>query len=195
MKSWPCLVATLVFASACGTVERRPRVLITTPLGEMTAVVELEKAPLTSRQFLKNVDNEVYNDGRAAFYRVLRPNNQPNNPVTIQVIQGGVDRDTGDLNTDYIPHENTRATGLRHRHGTLSMARDEPGSANTEFFICIGDQPELDLGGARNPDGKGFAAFGRITSGMSTVSDIQEQPDSEQYLTSPVPIVSIRRKL
>jgi peptidyl-prolyl cis-trans isomerase A (cyclophilin A) len=75
------------------------------------------------------------------------------------------------------------------------MAREEPGSANTEFFICIGAQPELDFGGKRNPDGKGFAAFGKITSGMKIVRQIQKLKDKQQYLENAVPILNIRRKL
>ena len=73
------------------------------------------------------------------------------------------------------------------------MARSEPGSASSEFFICIGDQPELDFNGKRNPDGQGFAAFGRVTEGMDVVRRIQQLQDSIQILTEPVKIVSIRR--
>jgi peptidyl-prolyl cis-trans isomerase A (cyclophilin A) len=56
------------------------------------------------------------------------------------------------------------------------MARGAPGSASSEFFICINDQPELDFGGARNPDGQGFAAFGRVVQGMDIVRRIQQAP-------------------
>ncbi len=188
------LLAFLIVIT-CGCRSARPRVVIETPLGEITAVIETEKAKLTSQQFLKNVDNEVYANQRSHFYRVVRLDNQPENPVKIEVIQGGVDRNTGDLKTDYIPHETTRTTGILHRDGTLSMAREEPGTANTEFFICIGKQPELDFGGKRNPDGKGFAAFGKITSGMNIVRKIQQLKDSDQYLDEPLPILRIRRKL
>lgn len=186
------LAVALILTSACSS---RPRVVIETPLGDITAVIESEYAPQTSRQFLKNVDNEVYASGRGSFYRVVRLDNQPINPIKIEVIQGGIDRETGDLSTDFIPHENTRDSGIRHRNGTLSMAREDPGSANTEFFICIGAQPELDFGGKRNPDGEGFAAFGQITSGMKIVRQIQKLKDKQQYLKSPVPILNIRRKL
>lgn len=64
-------------------------------------------------------------------------------------------------------------SGLRHVDGAISMARGAPGSASSEFFICIGDQPELDAGGRRNPDGQGFAAFGRVVSGMDVARRIQ----------------------
>jgi peptidyl-prolyl cis-trans isomerase A (cyclophilin A) len=84
-------------------------------------------------------------------------------------------------------------TGLHHLNGTLSMARSEPGTATSEFFICIGDQPELDFEGRRNPDGAGFAAFGRVVKGMNVVRAIQQQQDRKQYLIEPVKISSIRR--
>ena len=62
------------------------------------------------------------------------------------------------------------------------MARNEPGSASSEFFICIGDQPELDFGGKRNPDGQGFAAFGKVIRGIDIVRKIQNQPAKGQWL-------------
>ena len=61
------------------------------------------------------------------------------------------------------------------------MARGGPQSATSEFFICINNQPELNFGGKRNPDGQGFAAFGQVTSGMDVVKKIQLQPDNKQY--------------
>jgi peptidyl-prolyl cis-trans isomerase A (cyclophilin A) len=72
------------------------------------------------------------------------------------------------------------------------MARNSPGTASTEFFICIGNQPELDFGGKRNPDGQGFAAFGRVNKGMDIVRKIQKMKDKDQYLQEPVS-VTIRR--
>ncbi len=74
------------------------------------------------------------------------------------------------------------------------MARDaNPNSATSEFFICINDQPELNFGGKRNPDGQGFAAFGKVTKGMDVVKKIQKEKDKEQYLIDRVVIYSIRR--
>lgn len=71
----------------------------------------------------------------------MRPNNQPDNDVKIDVIQGGLRNDSSVGNLTPIAHETTEATGLKHLDGTLSMARSEPGSASSEFFICIGDKP------------------------------------------------------
>lgn len=114
--------------------------------------------------------------------------NQPDNDVKIEVIQGGI---FDDKLIDQIPpisHETTEMTGIKHKDGTLSMARYTPGTASTEFFICVGDQPELDFGGKRNPDGQGFAAFGKVVSGMDVVQKIQQGKDTTQYLIDPVEI-------
>ena len=71
------------------------------------------------------------------------------------------------------------------------MARMQPGSASTEFFICIGDQPSLDYGGTRNSDLQGFAAFGKVIEGMDVVRAIQALPDEGQYLKKQVLIRDI----
>jgi peptidyl-prolyl cis-trans isomerase A (cyclophilin A) len=73
------------------------------------------------------------------------------------------------------------------------MARAEPDTARSEFFICIGEQPSLDAGGARNPDGQGFAAFGRVVRGMDVVRKIQAAPAKGETLTPPIRIVHARR--
>jgi peptidyl-prolyl cis-trans isomerase A (cyclophilin A) len=83
-------------------------------------------------------------------------------------------------------HENTEQTGILHQDGVISMVRNEPGSASSDFFICINDQPELDFGGKRNPDGVGFAAFGKVLKGMNVVRKIQTMSDDGQYLVQDV---------
>jgi peptidyl-prolyl cis-trans isomerase A (cyclophilin A) len=83
---------------------------------------------------------------------------------------------------------------LAHKDGTISMARDGPDTATSDFFICIGDQPELDFGGKRNPDGQGFAAFGRVVKGMEVVKKIQACPADKQTLEPVVNIGKIARK-
>ena len=73
------------------------------------------------------------------------------------------------------------------------MARNEPGSASTEFFICIGDQPSLDFGGDRNPDGEGFAAFGKVITGMEVVHRIHQLPVEGQNLDPVIKILQVSR--
>ena len=68
------------------------------------------------------------------------------------------------------------------------MARDGPDTAQDSFSICIGDQPELDFGGKRNPDGQGFAAFGRVVKGMDVVRQIHTSAANGQQLTPPIRI-------
>jgi peptidyl-prolyl cis-trans isomerase A (cyclophilin A) len=99
-----------------------------------------------------------------------------------------------DSSVPFIPHETTATTGLSHLDGTLSLAREGPGTANTEFAICVGPQPELDFGGLRNPDGQGFAVFGRVIDGMDVVRRIQKLPESGQYLERDLPITSVRKR-
>ena len=163
--------------------------LMKTSLGNIRLELYPEKAPATVANFLKYVDNQLY-DG-TNFYRVCTPENEKDRSIQIQVIQGGdvpVDKQF-----EPIPLETTNITGIRHHDGTLSMARDQPNSATSSFFICINNQPELDFAGKRNPDGQGFTAFGEVTIGMEVVKKIQEQKEKDQYLIHPVLIFSIRR--
>jgi len=134
------------------------------------------------------------------FYRTVSPKND-NNPATISVIQGGLG--DGGKRLPPIAHETTKITGLRHRDGVISMARDAPGSATSEFFICLGDNPALDHGGARNKDGQGFAAFGRVAEGMDVVRAIHDAPTVSrsgdpymkgQMIEKPVRILELSRK-
>jgi peptidyl-prolyl cis-trans isomerase A (cyclophilin A) len=117
--------------------------------------------------------------------------NQPDNQVKIEVIQGGLFHDHVLDTIAPIIHESTLETGILHTDGVISMARNHPGSASTEFFICIGDQPSLDFGGKRNPDGQGFAAFGKVISGMDVARAIQALPERGQILEKQVRIREI----
>jgi peptidyl-prolyl cis-trans isomerase A (cyclophilin A) len=181
--------ASACVAAACNPQTQSPRVVFETPEGVITAEIYPEQAPVTAGNFLKLVDEGVYSNNKTVFYRVVRMDNQSGD-VKIEVIQGGLsDRNA----VETIPHETTAETGILHLDGTLSMARSKPGTASSEFFICIGNQPELDFGGKRNPDGVGFAAFGRVVEGMDVVKKIQQQKDQDQYLIEPVPVTSIRR--
>lgn len=189
-------------------------VIITTEYGEIEVALATGAAPITTSNFIRYVDAGMYNGGR--FHRTVTLENQsnanlkkekigagidpdadrgllPNDRIAIEVIQGGINPDRQDELGPPIPLERTSDTGLRHEDGTISMARLTPDSAVSDFFICIGDQPELDFGGRRNPDGQGFAAFGKVTSGMEVVRAIQHAPADGQTLDPPVPIISIVR--
>jgi peptidyl-prolyl cis-trans isomerase A (cyclophilin A) len=176
--------------------ERVCPVAIDTALGPIGVLLELGRAPISAGDFLKYVDRGLYTGG--TFYRTVRPDDDPK-PIKIEVLQGGLTDDSKYL--DPITHEPTSRTGLRHRNGTISIARDAVGTGSAgAFFICIGDQPELDFGGKRNPDGQGFAAFGHVTSGMKLVHEMwslktQGPPGSSggELIASPVQILGARR--
>jgi peptidyl-prolyl cis-trans isomerase A (cyclophilin A) len=185
--------ATVAVAAAAAGAQPRARipVVIETSLGAIYAELDSAKAPVTVTNFLRYVDAHAYDRGR--FYRTVRLDNQPDSPVKIEVIQGGAASDTSGPRWPAIPLERTSVTGLRHTDGALSMARGGPDSATSDFFICIGEQPELDFGGRRNPDGQGFAAFGHVTRGMDVVRRIQALKSRAQALTPAVTIVRITR--
>jgi peptidyl-prolyl cis-trans isomerase A (cyclophilin A) len=166
-----------------------PRILMQTELGDILIELYPQQAPITVNNFLRYVVENRFTD--AVFYRVVRADNQPNNQIKIDVIQGGLLQDDHPQMLSPIPHESTQQTGLRHADGTLSMARNQPGSASSEFFICVGAQPELDFGGKRNPDGAGFAAFGKVIEGMDVVNKIHQSPAKEQTLEPRISITSI----
>lgn len=174
---WLALAAGAALLAACGKAPADNKVLVRmqTDKGDIVIEVYPERAPLTSANFLAYVDGGLY-DG-AVFYRVTRPDNDP----MIEVVQGGLWAPwrEGEEGYDFvaprpeIAHETTETSGLSHTDGVVSMARGAPGTAASEFFISVGDNKELDFAGARNPDGQGFAAFGRVVAGMDVVRAIQ----------------------
>ena len=167
-----------------------PVIIIKTELGDINVELYENDAPVTVENFLKYVDSSAFVN--SSFYRTVTLSNQPGNDIKIEVIQGGLYEE--DKMFAPIQHEPTVETGILHKNGVISMARNEPGSATSEFFICVGDQPELDYGGKRNPDGQGFAAFGKVISGMDVVLKIHVQPDSAQALYPRIGIIDIIRK-
>lgn len=169
------------------------RVLITTSVGEIEVEVDTVRAPGTAANFLKYVDAGHYANGQ--FHRTVKtlPDNQPTNTVKIDVIQAGADPAKEQSSFPPIKLERTNKTALKHVDGALSMARNGPDTATSDFFICVGDQPELDFGGKRNPDGQGFAVFGRVVRGIEVVRKIHTAPAKGQKLTPPVRIESAKR--
>ena len=184
-------LALLPAAVALADDPKPVRVLIKTEAGDIEVELDAKAAPNTVANFLKYADAKFYDGGR--FHRTVTPANQPNNKVKIEVIQGGPNPAKAKDDFPPIKLERTRDTKLAHKDGTISMARDGPDSATSDIFICVGDQPELDFGGKRNPDGQGFAAFGKVVKGMDVVKKIQQSAADGQTLKPPVKIESVRR--
>src|SRR4051812_2282054 len=186
------LIAVLLIA--CSSPKYKyPHVIIETGFGDIEAEIYTDKAPKTANAFLRYVDSGLYD--RSNFYRVLTVDNQPSNAAKAKLIQGGIWKTNPSraLAMQGIPHETTQQTGIRHTNGILSMARLAPGTATTEFFICVGNQPGFDYGGENNPDGQGYAAFGKVVKGMDVVRKIYDQPENDQAFTPPVAIISIKK--
>ena len=188
MKKHVLLLTFLMVSSARETIIP---ISMEAELGPIQLELYPDRAPITVSNFLRYVDENRYEDFH--FYRVVHMENQPDNDVKIEVIQGGLGFDKHPMELPTIVHETTDKTGIRHLNGILSMARLEPGTASSEIFICINDQPELDFGGKRNPDSQGFAAFGKVISGMDVIRKIQLLPETNQILDKVVKVNSIQR--
>jgi peptidyl-prolyl cis-trans isomerase A (cyclophilin A) len=182
-----CALSLVIAPAAAQTV----RVRFDTVLGAFEVEIDPARAPVTATNFLKYVDGGFYDGGRV--HRSARLETQAARPVKIEVIQAGIDPARRSEGFSAIPLERTSVTGILHKDGTISMARSGPDTATSDFFICIGDQPSLDFGGARNPDGQGFAAFGRVVSGMDVVRAIHKAPAEVETLTPPITITRASR--
>jgi len=189
---WAATLLILALFNSCGKKYAHPHVLIETKLGDIEVEIYPDKAPETCKAFLSYIKEDLYKD--ASFYRVLNADNQASDAPKAELIQGGIWQTNPDkLQTlKGIPHESTERTGILHKTGTISLAREAPGSANSEFFIVIGDQPGYDSGGANNPDHLGYAAFGRVVRGMDIVMLLYNKPESGQSFEPPIPIYDIK---
>lgn len=173
-RLWSMVAATAVPIASFvpRDIERGMSTLIEmqTELGSFTLALDAEKAPISTANFLAFVDAGYV--ARMTAYRIVTLANQkPETVHKIEVVQFGWPEEEDGVEGPFPPiaHEPTSQTGLRHKHMTISMARFAPGTAGPAFFICVGDQPELDEGGRRNPDLAGFAAFGQVVDGEATV--------------------------
>jgi peptidyl-prolyl cis-trans isomerase A (cyclophilin A) len=178
-------------------------VVLETRVGPIEIAVFVCRAPLSSHAFLARVDDGSLSK-HGLFYRAVRSRENDYATPPIDVLQGGL-LDEQYQSLPAVAHENTSAARIRHLDGTVSLARGAVGSATgAAFFICLGDQPALDMGGERKPDRQGFAAFGRVIAGMNTVRLIHAQPTGAaipgdrwlgQALQSPVPILRAWRSI
>jgi peptidyl-prolyl cis-trans isomerase A (cyclophilin A) len=171
---------------------KNPHVLVKTTYGDIEIELFPDQAPKSVAAFLLYVDSGYYQN--SSFYRALNEENQITGSGNAELLQGGVWKTNPSLrNHPGIEHESTKQTNILHKNGTVSLARQAPGSASTEFFICVGDQPGFDFSGDNNPDGQGYAAFGRVVKGMEIVKQIHNLSVNGESLISPVGISNIKR--
>lgn len=182
-------------AAPAGPVLTGPIVEVTTKEGVISIQMASDQAPITTGNFLRYVDQKRY-DG-SNFYRASRAINAPQ----YGVIQGGLQNDPKKI-LKAIAHESTTKTGLKHVDGTISLARNAPGTATSDFFICVGPSSYLDAKPEDSGDNEGFAVFGQVVAGMDVVKKILALPTDAparnpamqgQMLSPPVTIVTMRR--
>lgn len=185
-------LALLCLSFACKTKYKNPHVEIQTSFGDIELELYPDQAPKSVAAFLSYIDKGYYKN--CSFYRVLRDNNQPSDAAKAELVQGGLWANRGKRpDVPGIPHESTQQTHILHTEGVVSLARTTPGSATTEFFICMDDEPGLDYGGENNADKQGYASFGKVVKGMDVVKEIYSQPENDQYFDPPVSIYKIVR--
>jgi peptidyl-prolyl cis-trans isomerase A (cyclophilin A) len=182
-----------IYITACNQpAYKNPHIIIETQFGDIELELFPDQAPKTVTAFLSYIDSGFYNN--TSFYRVLKTEELPTTSNT-GIIQGGMwqTNPAKKITIPGITHETTRQTGLSHGSGTISLARLEPGTGNTEFFICIGDQTPLDAGRRGTEDGQGYAAFGKVFKGMDLVRKIQAQKSHGDKFDEKIEIKKITR--
>lgn len=185
-------IFTFLFLIHCTPKYNNPHIEIQTSIGEIEVELYPEQAPKSVAAFLSYIDSGFYKN--STFYRVLNNENQPSDAFKSELIQGGLWGTGRRKNLPGISHETTQQTRILHKNGVISLARLGPGTATTEFFICVGDQPGYDYGGENNADGQGYAAFGKVVKGLDIVRRIYNQPETDQYFIPRIPIYDITRK-
>ncbi|AYV46904.1 peptidylprolyl isomerase [Caulobacter flavus] len=184
------VIATPGLALAAG----KPRVAIQTSAGLIVVELEDKKAPITSANFLRYVDAKKYDGG--TFYRASRTKGVKG----AGSIQGAPPPRARRFAP--IAHESTAKTGIRHKPGVISMARNAPGTATCDFFICASAMPYLDAHPGAKGDNQGFAAFGTVVEGLPIVKKILAMPTGgpayteamkDEMLKAPVQILGMKR--
>ncbi len=186
------IITCLAFVACNEPAYKNPHIVIETGLGDIEVELFPDQAPKTVAAFLSYIDSGFYN--KASFYRVLKTEELPSATNT-GIIQGGIwqTNPAKKITIPGIVHETTKQTGLTHESGTISLARLAPGSGNTEFFICIGDQSPLDAGRRGTEDGQGYAAFGKVFNGMNIVRKIQAKKSHGDKFDEKIEITKISR--
>lgn len=165
-------------------------VTVVTELGSFQFEMFGHKAPKTCAHFNSVFTSGAYDD--SSVFRIVAPaNHQPGEPNPIEVVQLGP-RGCIESEHEYVPHESTEATGIRHLKGTVSAARVNLSHLFGSFFVCMRDEPALDHGASRHPDHQGFAAFGKIVSGFDVLEQIMQRAESSDFLEHEIPILSVK---
>ena len=154
-----------------------PSVQFQTSAGDFVIELNAEKAPKTVENFLQYVNDKHYEG--TVFHRVIDGFMVQGGGFTVAMAQKPT--------RGPIPLE--AANGLRNDRGTIAMARSgNPNSATAQFFVNVVDNPGLN---APQPDGFGYAVFGKVSSGMETIDKIRVLPTGNKSGMQNVPLTPI----
>ena len=156
-----------------------PYVELETTMGNIVIELNQEKAPNTVANFLEYVKSGHY-DG-TIFHRVIDG---------FMIQGGGMDANMTEKSTN-APIQNEADNGLKNEVGTIAMARtSDPHSATAQFFINVKDNSFLNFSG-KNPQGWGYAVFGKVTEGMDIVNKIKGAPTGKYGFHADVPTTPV----
>ncbi|MBI4514651.1 MAG: peptidyl-prolyl cis-trans isomerase [Deltaproteobacteria bacterium] len=179
MKRWfPAMTGAMLLAlittGASAAEGKNPMVLMSTSLGDIKIELHEDKAPATVKNFLAYVASKFY-DG-TIFHRVI---------PGFMIQGGGFDQQMRQKPTN-AAIKNEAANGLKNDTGTLAMARTgDPDSATAQFFINVVDNANLNR---PNPDGHGYAVFGKVVEGMDVVRKIEKVATTSKMPHQNVPV-------
>ena len=190
MKCVILLIVVAISTSCKPDSNKEPHIIIETSIGNIEAELYPAKASQTVAAFLSYVKKGLYKE--SSFYRVIKIEGLPAE-YNSGLIQGGIYKSNPTQLSKLagVKHESPKVTGLSHVSGTISLARTLPGTGRSEFFICIGDQVQFDSSRRTNPDGLGYAAFGKVIKGMPVVRKIQAKDNRGDDIIDPVKILNI----
>lgn len=162
---------------------------VVSQIGEFTILLSEDRAPVTCAYFSDLVRSRAFD--HSGIFRILATSNhKPGDSCPIHVVQVGPRQGLfGDRHP--IMHEGTNITGIPHKKWTVSAARFDLGELYGSFFICMRDEPALDYGGSRQPDGQGFAAFGHVVAGFETIEGAYNRAEIDEILRTEIPIHTV----
>lgn len=168
-------LAYSAFGANGGGAGTNPKVRMTTNVGIVEIELDAKRAPTSTENFLKYVDEGAY-DG-TIFHRV----------IPRFMIQGGGFTPGMKQKPTGKPIKNEADNGLKNTAGTIAMARTgDPHSATAQFFINTVDNPFLDHRD-KSTQGWGYTVFGKVTSGMDVVKKIEAVPTGNRGMHQNVP--------
>ena len=164
-------------------------IVVNSQVGQFTIALDEDYAPITCAYFSDLVRKGALN--QSCIFRVVSETNQQiDERCPIRVVQMGPQQCLkGEMHP--VSHEGTNLTGLSHKKWTVSAARINLGELFGSFFICLRDEPSLDHGGKRQPDGQGFAAFGHVVSGFDAIERAYLRAEPDEWMKNEIPIHTV----